>query len=114
MTLGFHERNDFGGAVRFLRERRPDAKVLLYGVSMGAVAALLAASELTEVDAVVADSPFLNIEHTVMHHLDLISSVCRAFRSEALSCSLWSFQPGSTATISTSRKPSPGWASVLS
>jgi len=72
VTLGYHEKNDFGGAVRFLRERRPDAKVLLYGVSMGAVAALLAASELTEVDAVVADSPFLSIEHTVIHHVALI------------------------------------------
>ncbi len=77
VTLGYHERNDFGGAARFLRERRPDAKVLLYGVSMGAVAALLAASELTEVDAVVADSPFLNIEHTVMHHLDLLFGLPR-------------------------------------
>ena len=77
VTLGYHERNDFGSAARFLRERRPDAKVLLYGVSMGAVAALLAASELTEVDAVVADSPFLNIEHTVMHHLDLLFGLPR-------------------------------------
>ena len=77
VTLGYHEKNDFGGAVRFLRERRPDAKVLLYGVSMGAVAALLAASELTEVDAVIADSPFLNIEHTVVHHLDLIFGLPR-------------------------------------
>ena len=41
------------------------------------MAALLAASELTEVDAVIADSPFLNIEHTVLHHLDLIFGLPR-------------------------------------
>jgi len=84
VTLGYHEKNDFGSAVRFLREQRPDAKVLLYGVSMGAVAALLAASEIAEVDAVVADSPFLNIDHTVIHHLDLIFGLPRFLLGSSL------------------------------
>jgi alpha-beta hydrolase superfamily lysophospholipase len=72
VTLGYQERLDFEGAFDFVRERRPGAPVLLYGVSMGAAAALLAAAETPGVAAVVADSSFLNIEHTVVHHVKLI------------------------------------------
>jgi alpha-beta hydrolase superfamily lysophospholipase len=72
VTLGYQERLDFEGAVDFVLERRPGAQVVLYGVSMGAAAALLAAAETPEVAAVIADSSFLNIEHTVVHHVKLI------------------------------------------
>lgn len=72
VTLGYQERLDFEGAVAFVRQRRPGAAVVLYGVSMGAAAALLAAAETPEVAAVIADSSFLNIEHTVAHHVKLI------------------------------------------
>jgi pimeloyl-ACP methyl ester carboxylesterase len=43
----------------------------LFGVSMGAAAALLAAAEYPEVTTVVADSSFLSLEHTVTHHLKM-------------------------------------------
>lgn len=76
-TLGYEERHDFEGAVEFLRKKRPEAPVVLYGVSMGAGAALLAARETPAVAAVVADSPFLNIEHTVVHHVKLIFGLPR-------------------------------------
>jgi alpha-beta hydrolase superfamily lysophospholipase len=86
MTLGYQERWDFEGAVEFLREKRPDAPVVLYGVSMGAGAALLAARETPAVAAVVADSPFLNVEHTVVHHVKLIFGLPRFPFASAL---LW-------------------------
>jgi len=77
VTLGFDERFDFLGAVEFLRERQPARKVVLYGVSMGAAAALLAAAETEDVAAVIADSSFSSLEHTVVHHLDLIFGLPR-------------------------------------
>ena len=86
VTLGFQERRDFEGAVEFLEKRRPEAPVVVYGVSMGAVAALLAARETKAVSAVVADSPFLNIEHTVSHHVKLIFGLPRFPFASAL---LW-------------------------
>ena len=85
VTLGYEERRDFEGAVELLRKARPEAPVLLYGVSMGAGAALLAARETPAVAAIIADSPFLNIKHTVVHHVDLIFGLPRfPFASELL------------------------------
>lgn len=77
VTLGYQERLDFLGAVRYLRERHPDREVVLYGVSMGAAAALLAAAEEPEVAAAVVDSPFLSFEQTVVHHVDLLFGLPR-------------------------------------
>jgi pimeloyl-ACP methyl ester carboxylesterase len=85
VTLGYQESRDFQGAVAWLRKRRPDAPVVFYGVSMGAGAALLAAKESPGVAAVIADSPFLNVEHTVVHHVKLIFGLPRfPFASELL------------------------------
>lgn len=86
VTLGYQERLDFEGAVEFLEKRRPGAPVVLYGVSMGAGAAILAARESKGVAAVVADSPFLNIEHTVSHHVKLLFRLPRFPFASAL---LW-------------------------
>ena len=77
VTLGFDERFDFLGAVEFLHERQPGAQVVLYGVSMGAAASLLAAAETEEVAAVIADSSFSSLEHTVVHHVDFIFGLPR-------------------------------------
>lgn len=76
-TLGYKERLDFEGAVDYLQSRAPHARVLLYGVSMGAAAAILAARETPAVAAVIADSPFYSIEHTVVHHAKLIFGLPR-------------------------------------
>lgn len=76
-TLGYIERLDFQGAVAFLREREPGARVLVYGVSMGAAAAILAARATPEISAVIADSPFYDIEQTVVHHVRLIFGLPR-------------------------------------
>jgi pimeloyl-ACP methyl ester carboxylesterase len=77
VTLGYQERHDFQGAVEMLRQRHPEAPVVLYGVSMGAGAALLAGRETPAVAALVADSPFLDIEHAVVHHVKLLFGLPR-------------------------------------
>lgn len=77
VSLGFHERKDFLGAAEFLRRAKPGRKIVFYGVSMGAAAALLAAAESPDVAAVIADSSFSSIEHTVAHHVQLIFGLPR-------------------------------------
>jgi fermentation-respiration switch protein FrsA (DUF1100 family) len=77
VTLGFKERLDVEGAIRFLQDRNPHDRILLFGVSMGAAASLLAAAESLEVRLVIADSSFLSFEHTVTHHLKLFFGLPR-------------------------------------
>jgi pimeloyl-ACP methyl ester carboxylesterase len=89
VTLGFQERHDFEAAVEFLRSKRPSSPVILYGVSMGASAALLAARETPAVRAVIADSPFLSIEDTVVHH---VKTLFRLPRFPFASVLLWSLE----------------------
>ncbi|HJQ22423.1 MAG TPA: alpha/beta hydrolase [Blastocatellia bacterium] len=72
VTLGYDERLDAEAAVRFLHDEvhTPD-KVVLYGISMGAMTALLAAAETPEVAAVISDSSYLNFKDTSDHHIRL-------------------------------------------
>ena len=63
---------DVEGEVRFLRESEQGAdKIVLFGISMGATAALLAAAETPEAEAVISDSSFLSFKDTVDHHVKL-------------------------------------------
>jgi alpha-beta hydrolase superfamily lysophospholipase len=71
-TLGYRERLDVLGAVRFaLAEEKAARPVVVWGVSMGAAAALMAAAESPEIAAVISDSSFLSLSDTVKHHLKL-------------------------------------------
>jgi fermentation-respiration switch protein FrsA (DUF1100 family) len=70
VSLGYHERLDAEAAVGFLRDNMEKGEhIVLYGISMGAVAALLAAAETPEVAAVISDSAFLSFEDTTAHHV---------------------------------------------
>ena len=70
--LGYNERLDVESAVSFLRdEERIKDTIVLFGISMGATAALLAAAETPAVAAVIADSSFLSFKDTVDHHVKL-------------------------------------------
>jgi pimeloyl-ACP methyl ester carboxylesterase len=70
--LGYNERLDVEAAVRFLREdARTADRIVLFGISMGASAALLAAAETPGVAAVVSDSSFLTFKDTVDHHINI-------------------------------------------
>jgi len=72
VSLGYNERLDVEAAARYLRdESRTNDKIVAFGISMGATAALLAAAETQEIAAVVSDSSFLSFDHTVDHHLKL-------------------------------------------
>lgn len=68
-TIGYQERQDIVGAVNYtLEKERAAHPVILWGVSMGAAAALMAAADSTSVDAVISDSSFLSLKEVVRHH----------------------------------------------
>ena len=69
MTLGAKEAWDIESAVDYLKSR-PDVnpgRIGVQGVSMGAVAALLAAAETPEIKGVVAEIPFASINGILNH-----------------------------------------------
>ncbi len=73
VSLGFQERLDVLGGFDYLRSEKGVSKTVLYGVSMGAVAAIHAAGDIpSHVTAIVADSPFLSLDETVRQHNGLI------------------------------------------
>lgn len=78
-TVGYQERLDIIAAVRYaLDQERAERPVILWGVSMGAAAALLAAAETPDVSAVISDSTFLSFPDTVRHHYYLFRSFARS------------------------------------
>ena len=71
-TLGYQERLDVEGAVRYALEQEQAARpVVVWGVSMGASAALMAAAESPDISAVISDSSFDSMLGTMRHHLKL-------------------------------------------
>jgi pimeloyl-ACP methyl ester carboxylesterase len=71
-TLGVHESRDVCAAQRFVQETATSRKLVLWGVSMGASSAILAARQCAGAAAIVADSSFLSFRETVAHHFRLI------------------------------------------
>jgi len=70
--LGYQERMDVLGAVRYALEQEQAARpVVVWGVSMGASAGLLAAAESPDISAVISDSSFDSLLSTARHHLRL-------------------------------------------
>lgn len=77
-SFGYLERQDVEGAIQFIRVNSPAGeRMVVYGVSMGAAATLLAAAEADDVAGVIADSTFLNFDDVVGHHLKLIFKLPR-------------------------------------
>jgi pimeloyl-ACP methyl ester carboxylesterase len=71
-TIGYQERLDVIAAVRYALDQEKAARpIVLWGVSMGASAALMAAAETPEVNAVISDSSFLSFTHVITHHWKL-------------------------------------------
>lgn len=64
-TLGYREVLDVLGAVDYLRARLPDRPIGVVGVSMGAVAAILAAPECPHIRAMVVDSAYADLESAI-------------------------------------------------
>ena len=72
ISLGYHERNDVLGAIQYIQRRYQDAperpRIVLLGISMGAVATLEAAAETRNYSALILDSPFSSLRQTVVDH----------------------------------------------
>jgi len=71
VSLGYFERLDAEAAARYLAELAPSDRIIMFGISMGAATALLAAAETPAVRAVISDSSFLSFEDTTTHHVKL-------------------------------------------
>ena len=70
-SIGFYESRDVKAAMKFVRGRGAGDPVL-WGTSMGAVSALLAAAEDGSVAGVIADAPFDTYRNTIRHHAKLM------------------------------------------
>jgi len=70
-SIGFYESRDAVTAMKFVRERGAGNPVL-WGTSMGAVSALLAAARDGSAAGVIADAPFDTYRNTVLHHAKLM------------------------------------------
>jgi fermentation-respiration switch protein FrsA (DUF1100 family) len=71
-SVGYWERRDVEGAVRYALDERYAARpVVVWGVSLGAAASLMAAAETPDIAAVISDSTFLSFEDTARHHWGL-------------------------------------------
>ena len=70
-SLGLKETSDMADTVRFLKER-PDSnpdRIGIWGVDASAFAALKTAGDFPEVQAIVADSPFLTVSDFLNYRL---------------------------------------------
>lgn len=76
ISLGYQERLDVLGASDFVLDRFGVRRVVVAGVSMGAVASIFAATESPQsVEAIIADSPFDTLVDTVGRHTELFLQI---------------------------------------
>ena len=69
-TFGYFESRDVQAALRYaIDERGEEGPVILWGISMGAATALLAAAQEPDVDAVIAESSFYAASETLRSDL---------------------------------------------
>jgi pimeloyl-ACP methyl ester carboxylesterase len=72
-SFGWFEKADAAAAVAVARAHAP-GPVVLWGVSLGAATAALAAADDAGIGGLVCDSSYLSLRHTVSHHLRLFRS----------------------------------------
>ncbi len=70
-TIGVHESRDVCAARKFVEEKAGQRPQVVWGVSMGASSAILAAQECPGFAAIVSDSSFLSFRDTIAHHVRL-------------------------------------------
>jgi uncharacterized protein len=94
-TLGGREREDLRAAMAWLSARGlTPAGTLLLGYSMGAVAALRAAADRSDVRAVVVEAPFDSYRASVAHHARLLYGLPRGFPLIPLTIALAEWRAG--------------------
>jgi len=69
-TFGAREKEDVKAAAQLARGRSP-GPVVLWGVSLGAAASMLAAAEDPQIAGVICDSSYRSLDDTVRHHVQL-------------------------------------------
>ncbi|MDT7541074.1 MAG: transporter, family, purine base/nucleoside efflux pump [Acidobacteriota bacterium] len=77
-SIGYFERRDVEAALKFTEAREPQNKIVLFGVSMGAAATLLAAAESQDdprLAGVVSESSFLSFADTARHHIKNLTPI---------------------------------------
>ncbi|MGI6776697.1 MAG: alpha/beta hydrolase [Acetivibrionales bacterium] len=65
-SMGFYEKDDLLGAIDYVKSLGAQ-QIVLMGFSTGASTCILAASDSNEIDAIIADSPFLNLEEYISY-----------------------------------------------
>lgn len=65
ISLGWHERNDVGVIINYLRTERHVSTIALWGRSMGAATALLHGDRDPSIAALILDSPFSSMKTLV-------------------------------------------------
>lgn len=70
-SIGYYESHDVLAGMKFVRERGAGDPIL-WGTSMGAVSALMAAEKDGSVAGVIADAPFDTYRNTILHHAKLM------------------------------------------
>ncbi len=73
-TCGYMEALDVLAALRFARQQSDHGPIALLGYSSGAVAALYAAGEAQDVDAVIADSAYISISDVLARESSYLRS----------------------------------------
>ncbi len=73
-TLGYYEKDDLLGAVKYVKNQGSEHIVLL-GYSTGAAASIAAAADSNEVDAVIADSSYANLADYLNDNLDTFTKL---------------------------------------
>ena len=77
-SIGYWERLDVEAAAHYaLTAEKAQPPLIVWGVSMGAAAALLAAAESPEINAVISDSAFTNYTELIDHHYSLFLRIIR-------------------------------------
>jgi pimeloyl-ACP methyl ester carboxylesterase len=71
-TIGILESRDVCAASQAVKDKAGSRPQVLWGVSMGASSAILAAKACPGFAAIISDSSFLSFRETVAHHLKLI------------------------------------------
>ncbi|MEW5978155.1 MAG: alpha/beta fold hydrolase [Acidobacteriota bacterium] len=82
VSFGYHEKNDVLGAIRCVRTKlagvNPKPRIVLFGISMGAMTTLQAATVTRDYAGVILDSPFLSVKQTIADHARLFFALPKA------------------------------------
>jgi pimeloyl-ACP methyl ester carboxylesterase len=71
-TIGIFESRDVCAASQFVEKQATGRAQVVWGVSMGASSAILAAKKCPGFSAIISDSSFLSFRDTIAHHLNLL------------------------------------------